>query len=210
MEESEKSTSLEAIGKAHQSLVLNRRLRVLAAHIGRLLPNSGAALDVGCGNGVISKLIITGRPKLSIEGLDVLARPSCAIPMQTYDGDRFPFPDDSVDSVFFVDVLHHTPDPMLPLREAKRVARRSIVIKDHLANNPVAERILALMDWIGNRPHGVVLQYNYYSSAQWEECWSELGRRPDVVQKTLGLYPWFARPFFEYGLHFVCRIPMDD
>jgi 2-polyprenyl-3-methyl-5-hydroxy-6-metoxy-1,4-benzoquinol methylase len=35
----------------------------------------------------------------------------------------------SFDVVMFVDVLHHTKDPMVLLREARRVARRAIVVK---------------------------------------------------------------------------------
>jgi SAM-dependent methyltransferase len=197
---------LEPLSKIHGRLVLDRRLNVLARHAGELLPESGSALDVGCGNGVISRLVMDSRPGLSIQGIDVLERPTCAIPMQHYDGMTFPFADDSIDSVLFVDVLHHTPDPGSLLTEAARVARHSIIIKDHLCNNAIAKGILAFMDWVGNRPHGVVLPYNYLSAAEWDQCWALLGSSPDVYLTRLGLYPWFVRPFFEYGLHFMCRI----
>jgi len=148
------------------------------------------------------------RPQLSIQGIDVLKRPACAIPMETYDGQRFPLDDKSVDAVIFMDVLHHTDDPLGLLQEATRVARQSIIVKDHLCENLSAERILAFMDWIGNRSHGVRLPYNYWSSIQWEEAWSALGNEPDRVITRLGLYPWFARPVFETGLHFIARIPV--
>ena len=51
------------------------------------------------------------KPHLEIHGIDVLARPSCAIPMQCYDGERFPYENDSCDVVMSVDVLYHTPRP---------------------------------------------------------------------------------------------------
>lgn len=208
MEKQGQSTSLTTLSRVHNVLVLNRRLRVLAGHIQSLMPEHGTALDVGCGNGVISELIMAEKPNLKIDGIDVLARPSCTIPMQVYDGERFPYPDNSHDVVFFTDVLHHTPDPKLLVREAARVASKAIVIKDHLSDSRFARRILAFMDWVGNRPHGVVLPYNYLSSAQWDEAWAEIGSKPDAWLTDLKLYPAIVRPLFEHGLHFICRIPI--
>lgn len=192
----------------HSQLVLNRRLRVLSGHVLKLLPATGTVLDVGCGNGVISRQIMDARPQLSIRGIDVLKRPACAITMETYDGQRFPFDDKSVDAVIFIDVLHHTDDALGLLQEAARVARQSIILKDHLCENRVAERTLAFMDWIGNRSHGVALPYNYWSSKQWEEAWTRLGSAPDQYLTRIGLYPWYAKPLFENGLHFIARIPV--
>jgi len=192
----------------HSQLVLTRRLRVLANHTLDLLPDHGKVLDVGCGNGIISRLIMDERPQLDVQGIDVLERPSCAIPMECYDGRKYPFEDNSMDVVMFMDVLHHTDDPFGLLQEAVRVARQAVIVKDHLCDSRIAGRILAFMDWIGNRSHGVALPYNYWSSQQWSDAWYRLGHKPDITISRLGLYPWFARPVFEQGLHFIARVPL--
>ena len=60
--------SQAVISRLHSQLVLNRRLRVLSEHALKLLPATGTVLDVGCGNGVISRYIMDARPQLSIQG----------------------------------------------------------------------------------------------------------------------------------------------
>ena len=198
---------MKLLSKAHDTGVLERRLRVLATHIGSILPDSGSVLDVGCGNGTISRLVMDSSPGLEITGIDVMARPSCDIPFEVYDGERFPQADNSVDFVLFTDVLHHTDNPLMLLNEASRVAGKAILIKDHLCDSRLARRTLSVMDWVGNRPHGVILPYNYLSSNQWQQIWQSLGTTPDVLITELGLYPKLFWPLFEKGLHFLCRLP---
>ena len=198
---------LDLLSRVHSKRVLDRRLVVLANHIGSVLPDSGSVLDVGCGNGSISRLIMDANPGIEITGIDVMARPVCDIPFKIYDGTRFPQPDNSVDFVLFTDVLHHVDDPIALLCEAKRVARKAIVIKDHLCDSSTARYILSFMDWVGNRPHGVILPYNYLSSNQWQDAWKSLDALPDVFVTALNLYPKLLQPIFERNLHFICRLP---
>ena len=180
---------------------------MLAPSIASLLPESGTVLDVGCGSGEISAQVEATKPGLRFSGIDVVKRRSCAIPMSLYDGWDFPFADRSYDYVLFVDVLHHTSDPLMLLAEAKRVARKGIVIKDHLCDTTWARRILAFMDWVGNRQYGVALPSNFWSSQQWTEAWRKLGTEPDAWITGVGLYPRPFRPLFEHGLHFLARLP---
>ena len=63
----------------------------------------------------------------------------------------------------FVDVLHHTEDPMALLGEAVRVARKTIVVKDHTLNGFLAGPTLHFLDRVGNARHDVALPYNYTS-----------------------------------------------
>src|SRR6266571_593998 len=156
------------IGKVHESLVFGRRVRVLARHLAALIPARARILDIGCGDGMIDRLITH-------------------IPVRPFDGERIPHSDSSFDAVMFVDVLHHTSNPLLLLREAVRVGR-IILIKDHLRNGLLAGTTLRLMDWIGNARHRVVLPYNYLSKSEWEAAFDDLGLRANHMNLSLGLY----------------------
>jgi SAM-dependent methyltransferase len=174
------------------------------------LPDRGSVLDVGCGDGSIDALVQSARPELAIQGIDVLVRPVTKIKVTPFDGVHIPFPDRSFESIMFVDVLHHTENPTVLLAEACRVARRSVVVKDHLCESPLAQNKLRLMDWVGNAHHGVELPYNYWSLAQWTEAFNNLNLKVETWQTELGLYPWPASLLFERGLHFVARLAIAD
>ena len=197
---------MTGIGALRERLVVPRRTAVLADTISRALFDAQTALDVGCGEGSMDLLIEAAVPGLVIRGVDVLVWPEARIPVEKYDGYRLPFDDKNFDAVMFVDVLHHTDDPMVLLREAKRVARRAIVLKDHIMDGALAYLILRFMDWVGNAHHNVALPYNYWSERRWRTAFAELGLGVEQWQTMLGLYPWPVSLVFERGLHFVTRL----
>jgi len=197
---------MRGIGVLRERLVVPRRAAVLADTLSLALFDAQTALDVGCGEGSIDLLIQAAVPGLVIRGVDVLVWPEARIPVETFDGYRLPFDDKNFDAVMFVDVLHHTDDPMVLLREAKRVARRAIVLKDHTMDGVLAYLILRFMDWVGNAHHDVALPYNYWSERRWRAAFDELGLGVEQWRTTLGLYPWPASLVFERGLHFVTRL----
>lgn len=194
----------------HGRHVFQRRVRVLSNHLAQILPLNASIVDVGCGDGLIAHRILQLRPDLQLRGLDVLVRPRTHIPVDRYDGDTLPLADQSVDCVLFVDVLHHTPDPLQLLREATRVARRAIVLKDHNLNGILAGPTLRFMDWVGNARHGVALPYNYWSSAQWHQTFQSLGLQAAEWRDCLGLYPAPANLLFERALHFIARLELPN
>jgi SAM-dependent methyltransferase len=203
-----KSNALSAgtVGVLHNKLVFNRRVKVLADWFARLLPESARVLDVGCGDGLISALLHQQRPDISVRGIDVLARNAPHIPVEMFDGQHFPFDDASFEVVLFSDVLHHTDDPMVLLREARRVAARHVLIKDHFRNGVMAKTRLRFMDWVGNARFGVALPYNYWTEQEWRSGWREAGLEPERLVTNLGLYPLPANWVFEARLHFVALL----
>jgi SAM-dependent methyltransferase len=140
----------------------------------------------------------------------VLVRPQTLIPVVPFDGRTIPYPAGAFDVVMFVDVLHHTEDPIVLLREAKRVARQAIVIKDHTKDGVLSGPTLRFMDWVGNSHHGVVLPYNYWTQNQWEQAMTDLQLAAATWNADVGLYPWPANHLFDRSLHFVAKLTHDS
>jgi ubiquinone/menaquinone biosynthesis C-methylase UbiE len=188
---------------AHQHIVYGRRITVLASHLTELLPRDASVLDVGSGDGLLARRVLDVRPDLQITGVDILRRDASHIPVELFDGSRLPFGDRQFDVVMMVDVLHHALNQDLLLEETARVAKRAVVIKDHIVQGPLAQETLRLMDWVGNARHGVALPYSYWTEEQWRRQFARLQLRAVVMRRTLGLYPWPASLLFERGLHFI-------
>jgi SAM-dependent methyltransferase len=195
-----------AIGTLHNGFVLNRRIDVLANWFAKLAPANARILDIGCGDGMLAATIARKRPDLTIRGLEVLARESAHIPIEIFDGSHIPFDDRSFDAVLFCDVLHHTDDPIVLLREASRVTRQHLLLKDHYRKGLAAGQRLRFMDWVGNARFGVALPYNYWTEKQWADTWQQLGLRVEEIITDLGLYPGPADWVFGAKLHFMARL----
>jgi len=166
-------------------------------------------LDVGSGDGRLARLVADKRPDISIQGIDVRVRTDSVIHVETFNGTSIPYGEGSFDVVMLVDVLHHTADPMILLREAVRVARQVILIKDHLLKGVLAYSTLRLMDWVGNARHKVALPYNYWTPAEWHGAFDKLGLGVSSWESNLKLYPFPADLIFDRSLHFIAalRVP---
>lgn len=183
-----------------------RRVRVLTDLIAPLVPQGASVLDVGCGDGLLARSLAERRPDVRVEGIDVLVRPETRVPVKPFDGRTIPHETGAFDVVLFVDVLHHTDDPHVLLREASRVARQAVVLKDHTLEGALAGPTLAFMDRTGNERHGVVIPHNYWTHRQWLAAFRTLGLAIESWNPDLHLYPWPADWVFGRSLHFVARL----
>lgn len=190
----------------HERHVAKRRACVLSRQLAEIIPPDAELLDVGCGDGEIAWMVSQTRPDLKIRGVDVLVRPQTRIPVEPFDGLTLPSEDKSYDVVTLIDVLHHCDQPKEVLREAGRVARKAVLIKDHLREGFAAAFTLRVMDWVGNHRHGVALPYNYWSWPEWRTAFDDLGLQLDQLSNRLGLYPWPASLLFDRSLHFIARL----
>jgi SAM-dependent methyltransferase len=189
MESAQTSWPFTWLKRWHHTLVFQRRTRVLSEMLAAQLPRNASVLDVGCGDGTVGSLIAQLRPDVSVRGVEFLVRPDCKIECTAFDGASLPFPNASFDVCMFVDVLHHTQDVTVLLREAVRVSKSFVLMKDHLDENAVDHAMLQFMDWVGNRPHGVTLTYNYQSRKQWEAHFANCGLAESSWTTKVPLYP---------------------
>ncbi|HSF67875.1 MAG TPA: methyltransferase domain-containing protein [Nitrospiraceae bacterium] len=190
----------------HGGYIQQKRLDGLVRHLIDVMPKNASVLDVGCGDGRLAALLREKRPDLVVEGIEVLRRDKTWIPVRQFDGQTIPYKSASLDVVMFIDVLHHVDDPMSLLREAARVARKSVVIKDHLNDGWFAESTLRFMDRIGNARYGVALPGNYWRLNQWERAFRALALTPVEWREELGLYPKILDLWFGRTLHFVAKL----
>ena len=178
----------------------------MAGAVAAAIPSGATVLDVGCGDGALAQELLRQRPDVTIQGLEVSARRDARIPVRLFDGIHLPLGDREVDVVLFADVLHHTPHAEDLLREARRVARDSIVIKDHCADGFLARPTLRFMDRVGNARFGVSLPHLYLEWAEWRELFDRTGVSVASVERRIGLYPAPLDRVFDRSLHFVARL----
>jgi SAM-dependent methyltransferase len=101
--------------------------------VGELLAKAGgSALDIGCGDGTVTRLLATRFSPVT--GIDVKAKKideakaaaaeaGVKVDFLVASGDAIPFADRHFDVVAFSNSLHHMPDAAAALREATRVLR---------------------------------------------------------------------------------------
>jgi SAM-dependent methyltransferase len=161
----------------HQRLSHKTRVAILARLIaGAIARHTRAAapvcLDVGCGDFSMARTIQSLSPQSRWHGLDVYplddarkSDPAWAT-YRSFDGTHMPFEDASFDVILICDALHHaSADQRRALaREAARVSRGLVIIKDHFEYGLVSRQMLRLMDVVGNRGYGVPIPDAYFTA----------------------------------------------
>jgi SAM-dependent methyltransferase len=192
--------------RLHEAYFYGRRVRRLRDQLARLIPSHARVLDVSSGDGLLARRIQEQRPDIELRAIDVLVRPHTHVPIEAFDGQTIPFEDESFDLVMFVDVLHHAEDPLPLLREAVRVSRQYVLIKDHLLEGALAGPTLRFMDRVGNLRYGVAVPYRYWKRETWLETFGRLDLEITAWSSRLGLYPWPTTYALDRSLHFIALL----
>lgn len=186
---------------------------MLAELLAAKIPAGASVLDIGCGDGSIANQVTKFNPSVTVQGIEYAPRGTCLIECKAFDGSNIPYPAGTFDVCMFVDVLHHVKDSRgieQLLSEAFRVSRRYVLIKDHLSENRFDFLTLQFMDWVGNRPHGVVLPYNYQSRSDWEKHFQATRLKVMEWQNSVQLYPFPFSALFGRQLHYIGLLTKDS
>lgn len=160
----------------HRAVRLPRADRVAAA-LARRIGRARSLLDVGCDDGRVARSVARAVGADRVAGVDLAVNPDAVVEVQTYDGDRLPWPDGAFEVVTLSDVLHHASDPRGLLREALRVAARAVAVKDHFRFGPVSDKLLLLMDLAGNAKHAIAVRGTYFTVAEFTRLVTGAGGR---------------------------------
>ena len=129
-------------------------------------------LDLGCGSGIFGGKI-KEKLKKEIIGVDIVDKRVREIPFKIYDGKSLPFLTDYFDVVIIAFVLHHTEDPILILKEAKRVGKRIIIFED--LPEGIFGKIYCFLHWITwNLFFGRSPKFNFYNRKKWKGIFEDL------------------------------------
>ena len=165
------------------------RWKYLVKHLSPYLNDSSEILDVGAGDGGLANELLKKIGRVRITGVDVYLQKKSYIKIKKYDGKTLPFHDNSYDTVMIVDVLHHDKNPEQILKEAKRVSKKYILIKDHFWKNKIDFALLKWTDYLGNASYGVNLPYNYLTINSWEKLFSK--NKLKIMKQSTFRYNFF-------------------
>ena len=194
--------------RMHKS-VYDSRIRALVEVICPHLQQGDRVLDVGCGTGALGRALMDSArcpAGVHVEGLERVRRGNEAIVVHAYDGATMPMADASYDVVMLADVLHHEEDPVRLLSEAKRVAKRILIIKDHRLGGLFARQRISLLDWAANAPYGVPCLYRYNTLNQWADWYAKVGLGVKQELTSMKLYPPMYNWFFGNRLQYLAVV----
>lgn len=172
-----KSFSTSTLKTFNNNFLFPLRRKYLSQKLYPYLEDNKNILDLGSSDGrlaaSIQKILQNETKKVKFIGCDIHVQPKTFIPIVSYNGKHLPFDDNSFDCVLIVDVLHHTNDYLEVLKEAKRVSRKNILVKDHYWDTAKDFITLKHADYIGNHPYGIPLPNNFLNLESWYDLFED-------------------------------------
>ncbi len=199
----------EALFAWHRRHVSAPRVTRVAEALARRVGPAASLLDVGAGDGALAAAVANLTGATRVVGVDVLVQPRAAIHVEHYDGTTLPFGDGEIDVVILSDVLHHASHPEQVLREALRVARSAVALKDHFRFGALSAAVLYAMDLTGNAASGVHSPGTYLSAPEWSDLVHRAGGRFASLEWPLRIHDlpfrWITRDEYQFAAALVRR-----
>ncbi len=150
-------------------------------------------LDVGSGGGTVARIIKARN--FSVTTLDIADKSHYEEEKPIiYNGKKFPFDNKSFDTSLILFVLHHAAEPVNLIKEAKRVSKKRIIIKEDIYRNQVELFLTKVGDSIVNfeffnHPH------NNLKDSQWKKIFKQLDLKLVKVKYNRAVFLFF--PFYQ-------------
>ena len=180
------ATTLDALVQKHMGLPLAKRAEFFVSLFEEYFSPESSILDIGGRWGFYKEPLKSRGHHLTI--IDVVKPRYQRAPVIVYDGVKIPFEDESFDCALLITVLHHIPDVISVIREARRVVRKKIIVVEDLYHHSLG-RI-----WTEWRDRLYNFEYfghpcNFKTAEQWSALFGKEGFR---TQKLIQKYTWLA------------------
>lgn len=155
-----------------------------------LYRNNNPILEIGCGNGALSKLLRAN--SLKVEMLDIENRSIFSdIQPKLYKGETLPYTDNSFGTSQMITMLHHTPEPRKLIKEAMRVSDDLIIMEDVFSNTfqkYITWFTDSIVNWeFSSHPH------TNKTDKEWRALFIELGLEVKEVKYHPGFLLFFSQ-----------------
>jgi SAM-dependent methyltransferase len=137
--------------------------------------------------------MITERPDVMLQSaVKDLSRFRSPVACREFDGKHLPLASKSVEVVVLWDILHDVDDPEFLLREARRVARNSVVVKDVIVRGAAPSSGRVFLDWLSDQMNGDTYRRDYLASNEWDEMF-ERAKMAVISSDLHGGSGWIRR-----------------
>ena len=157
---------------------INVRTKKIVDTFNEFISQNEEILDIGAGGGWVAEEL-EKRKKAKIILLDATDFNQTNLKLVLYDGENIPFSDNHFDTVLLIFTLHHCLKPMKVLEEAKRVAKKKIIVIEDIPTSRLNRIFLCFWDIISNlisivKPPGENITFNFKTISQWQKIFNDL------------------------------------
>jgi len=158
--------------------IIQKRTEKIVNLFEQFIKEDEKILDIGAGGGWIGEEI-QRRKKIEITPLDVKDFNQTSLKLVLYNGENIPFSDNSFDVSLLIFTLHHCPDPLRVLSEARRVTKGKIIVVEDAPTSLFNKMLLYPWDIITGlpsliKPPGEKFAFNFKTVSQWQEIFQDL------------------------------------
>ncbi len=143
------------------------RATAIAEKLARHLVPHQSLLEIGAGKGHVARALQQAA-RVDIKLVDVVDYNETELQLEVYDGVQLPFRRHSFDYSLLIFVLHHTPDPLVVLREALRVSRCGVLVVENHVEGWLRRPLTRVIDSIPHYQHGVPICYHTHTISEWQ------------------------------------------
>lgn len=177
------------------SITQKIRAQIIAESYKPQVEKNTNILDIGCGNGVVSRVLIS-ELEINLTGSDIIDYRTEKIPFKKMElVNKLPFNDKEFDYAFLNDVLHHTSNIEELILEAARVAKRVLIFEDQ------ETFFLKVLDITLNNLYcpQMPCPLNFKTEKEWVNIFSNLGF--DYEQIKLSYPFWYPLKHMSFILY---------